>query len=154
MAKKKSGIVVPRFCPENGFTTSKERSVLMSKIKSKDSKPELLLRHALWKRGIRYRKNYSGLPGKPDIYISKGRLAVFIDGEFWHGFDWDFKKSRIKSNNAFWTAKIERNMERDKINNRELNEMGINVLRFWGNMVLTNLDDCVEETLNHLSRKQ
>lgn len=148
MNRIKNQSIVPRFTSENGFTTTKARSDLMSKIKSKDSKPELLLRHQLWKEGIRYRKNYSRLPGCPDIFISKIKLAIFIDGEFWHGYEWESKKVKIKSNQSFWIAKIERNMERDKMNNKLLNEMGINVLRFWGNMILENLNDCVEEVMN------
>jgi DNA mismatch endonuclease (patch repair protein) len=144
--------MVPRFNAENGFVTTEERSALMAKIKSKDTKPEVVFRKALWQLGIRYRKNYKKLPGSPDIYLPKYKLSIFIDGEFWHGYDWENKKGKIKSNDKFWIAKIERNMERDKKNNKLLNEMGINVIRFWGNMVLSNLEMCIESVLSKIIR--
>ncbi|MBY0425310.1 MAG: very short patch repair endonuclease, partial [Cytophagales bacterium] len=99
-------IEVPRFCEANGFYTTKARSAIMSTIRAKNTKPEIRLRKALWSQGIRYRKTLKNLPGKPDIVIRKYRLVIFVDGEFWHGYDWENKKATIKSNRGFWIPKI------------------------------------------------
>src|SRR5690606_39580989 len=93
---------------------TKKRTIIMSEVRCKNSKPELLFRKALWAKGVRYRVNNTQLPGKPDISIKKYRLAIFIDGEFWHGYNWDERKNTIKSNCRFWIPKIERNLQRDK----------------------------------------
>lgn len=94
--------------PPYDFNTTPERSKLMSKIKGKDTKPEILFRKSLWASGVRYRINVSGLPGKPDIVIEKKKIVIFIDGEFWHGYKWQEKKPKIKSNRDYWIAKIEK----------------------------------------------
>ena len=94
--------------------TPEQRKKNMRAIRSKDTTIELALRKALWQRGIRYRKNYKGLIGKPDIVITKYRIAVFCDSDFWHGYDWENRKARIKSNRDYWIPKIERNMKRDQ----------------------------------------
>lgn len=140
---KQNKIVVPRFNEENGFYTTTERSKLMSRIKGKNTKPEILLRKALWGLGIHYRINVSKLPGKPDLLISRFKLVVFIDGEFWHGYNWALKKTRIKSNREFWIPKIERNMQRDIENNEKLSAMGYKVLRFWERQVMSDLQTCL-----------
>ena len=82
------------------------RSRTMSRIKSKDTSIEVALRKALWNAGIRYRKNYRKLPGTPDIAITKHKVAVFCDGEFWHGKDWESKKDKIHSNRDFWIKRL------------------------------------------------
>ncbi|MGM0621250.1 MAG: very short patch repair endonuclease [Bacteroidota bacterium] len=143
-------IKVPRFEEANGFYTSKARSNLMSKIKSKETKPELKLRKTLWSLGIRYRKNVKSLPGTPDIVISKYKLIIFIDGEFWHGFNWDEKKNRIKSNRDFWIPKIERNMQRDQVNNEILINNGWKVFRFWEQQIKKEFGACVLQILNYI----
>lgn len=102
----------------------------MGKIKSQDTKPELKLKKALWNLGYRYRKNLKKLPGSPDIVYSKHKLAIFVDGEFWHGFNWSEKKAKIKTNRECWIPKIERNIQRDKQNNRLLLDTGWHVIRF------------------------
>lgn len=140
---KQNKIAVPRFNEENGFYTTSERSKLMSKIKGKNTKPEILLRKALWSRGIRYRLNVSKLPGKPDLVINRLKIVVFIDGEFWHGYNWSVKKTKIKSNREFWIPKIERNMQRDIENNEKLNDLGYRVLRFWEHQVIYDLQTCL-----------
>ena len=96
--------------------TPEQRRKNMRAIKSKDTKPEIILRKALWREGIRYRKNWKDLPGKPDIAITKYRIAVFCDSEFFHGQDWEELELKLqKSNNSeFWIGKIKRNIERDK----------------------------------------
>lgn len=113
------------------FDTSESRSKLMRKIRSKNTKTEILLRKALYKKGLRYRINVSKYPGKPDILIPKSKIAIFIDGEFWHGYNWEKKRETIKSNRDYWIKKIERNIERDIKVNDELKEMGFKVFRFW-----------------------
>ena len=143
-------IKVPRFEEANGFYTTKERSQLMSKIRSKETKPEKLLRKALWELGIRYRKNVKKLPGSPDIVVTKYKLAIFIDGEFWHGYEWEKKRESIKSNKAFWVPKIERNIQRDAENNLKLKEQGWTVMRFWGNEVNKELGACLDKILSYI----
>ncbi len=125
------------------FITTEQRSNIMKRIRGNDTEPEVTLARELWRRGIRYRKNYSLLPGKPDIAITKYRIAVFVDGEFWHGYDWESKKERIKANKDYWIKKIERNIERDKEINIKLEQSGWIVLRFWAFEVRKNLDECV-----------
>jgi len=132
-------IQVPRFEESAGFYTSKKRSRTMSHIRSRNSKPEMILRRALWAKNIRYRLHDKSLPGKPDIAIKKYKLTIFVDGEFWHGFDWENRRERIKSNRRFWIPKIERNMQKDERTNRVLRSMGYTVFRFWAQDVLKNL---------------
>ena len=130
---------------KHGFETTKERSDLMRKIKAKNTTPEIILRKALWNEGIRYRKENKGIIGNPDIVIKKYRLAIFIDGEFWHGFNWKEKKEKIKSNREYWIKKIEKNIARDKLNNQLLKEQNWIVLRFWEHEIKRDLKKCVEK---------
>ena len=125
------------------FNTTPERSKLMSKIKGKDTQPEIMFRKALYSLGIRYRINVAKLPGRPDIAIKKHKVAIFIDGDFWHGYKWEEKKIRIKSNAEYWIKKIERNMHRDKENTTLLKGMGYTVLRFWEHEVKKDLQGCI-----------
>jgi len=143
-------IKVPRFREENGFYTTKERSKLMGKIKAKDTKPEIMFRKALWAKGYRYRKNVKKLPGKPDVVLNKAKLVIFIDGEFWHGYNWEEKKKTIKSNRAFWIPKIERNMQRDKEVEIELVKLGFTVFRFWEQQIKKQLETCINEVIEHI----
>jgi DNA mismatch endonuclease (patch repair protein) len=135
-----------------GFETSKQRSKLMSKIKSKNTKPEILLRKAIWNEGIRYRLSNKEIIGNPDIAIKKYKLAIFIDGEFWHGYNWKVKKTKIKSNRDYWIKKIERNIERDKKYNKTLKEAGWNVMRFWEKEITKNLQQCVEKIKTEIQK--
>jgi len=123
----------------------------MSKIRSTNTKPEIALRKALWKLGIRYRLNVSKLPGKPDIVIGKFKIAIFVDGEFWHGYQWEEKKQKIKSNREYWIPKIERNIQRDKQNNRTLKSDGYKVIRFWENQIKKDVKKCVSKVLKALN---
>lgn len=125
--------------------TPEQRHKNMSNIKNRDSEIELKLRKALWQDGLRgYRKNYSGVPGHPDIVFTRWKLAIFVDSEFFHGYNWVERKHDFKSNQEFWIPKIERNMERDHEVNVQLQDMGWTVLRFWGKEVKKNTGDCVE----------
>ncbi len=125
---------------------AEQRHKCMSHIKSKDTSIEVSLRKALWKKGYRYRKNYSALPGKPDIVLTKYKIAIFCDGELFHGKNWEILKPRLlKGNNPdFWVKKIERNMKRDDENDKRLLFLGWTVIHFWGNDILKNTDQCVK----------
>ena len=118
--------------------TPEQRRKCMQANKSKGTKPELLLAKALWQLGFRYRKNSKAVFGKPDFSSKKYRIAVFVDGEFWHGKDWEKRKSSIRSNREFWVAKIERNMRRDEEVTSRLKAEGWTVFRFWGQDVMKN----------------
>lgn len=126
-----------------GFTTTPERSKLMARIKGLNTKPEIKLRKELWRLGIRYRVNYKKLPGSPDVVILKRKLAIFVDGEFWHGYNWELKKSKLKANRNYWIPKIERNMQRDLENNLKLVGLGFIVLRFWEHEIYHDLKKCI-----------
>lgn len=154
MAKpySKERIKVPRFREEDGFYTTPKRSKIMSKIRGKNTKPELAFRKALWAAGYRYRIDYKKLIGKPDIVLKKYRTAIFIDGEFWHGYQWKERKEKIKSNREFWIPKIERNIQRDTEVNAELKRMGYTVFRFWQKEIDKNLEGSLNQVLEHLKR--
>ena len=124
--------------------TKEQISFNMKQVKNKDSKIELLLRKELWSRGLRYRKNCIDIYGKPDIVFKKHKLAVFCDSEFWHGHNWEQRKNDIKSNRDFWIPKIERNIERDKEVNSELQSQGWTVLRFWGKEIVKDVKICAD----------
>lgn len=133
-----------------------QRHKNMQAVKSSGSKIEQLLSRALWKKGYRYRKNDKSIFGKPDISIKKYKIAIFCDSEFWHGKDWNIKKTEIKSNVSFWHKKIERNIERDIEVNNELFKNGWKVLRFWGNEIEKDLVTCIakiELAINDAERK-
>lgn len=125
--------------------TKEQRHKNMSNIKSKDTGIEVMLRKALWEKGYRYRKNYSVLPGKPDIVLTKYRIVIFCDSEFFHGKDWaDLKKQLECGKNAdFWIKKILRNKERDEEINKQLMFLGWTVIRFWGKDIKKDVMQCV-----------
>ena len=147
-------IKVPKFSEEEGFYTTKKRSKIMSKIRGKNSKPEMRFRRALWAKGVRYRVDSKQLPGRPDVSIKKFRLAIFIDGEFWHGYNWDERKDKIKSNRKFWIPKIERNIQRDREVNHQLNEMGFTVFRFWESEIKNDLNKCINDVMVYITTGQ
>jgi len=126
----------------------------MSRIKSKNTSIEVSLRKALWASGIRYRKNYSKLPGTPDIAITKHCIAVFCDGDFWHGRDWEAKKHRIRSNRDYWVEKIDRNISRDHETDKKLCWMGWTVVRFWGTDIIKDVSNCVEDIKDLILQQQ
>ena len=120
------------------------RSYNMSMIKSHDTQAEIILRKELWRRGLRYRKNYAGVYGKPDILFLRKQIAVFIDGEFWHGYNFNDIKNRLKSNRAFWIEKIQHNIERDLEVTQFLTKQGWIVLRFWTFEIKNDLKFCAD----------
>lgn len=126
--------------------SKEQRRRNMQNIKAKDTKIEIKLRKALWNKGYRYRKNYKYLPGSPDIVLTKYKIAIFCDGEFFHGKDWEVLKPRLQNSNnsEFWISKISRNRERDDEVNKRLLFEGWTVIRFWGNDIKKNVDECVK----------
>src|ERR1022692_3234017 len=106
-------IKVPRFNEEAGFYATPKSSAVMSRIRAKNTKAEVMLRKTLWHYGYRYRIYSKKLIGRPDIIFTKYKIAVFVDGDFWHGYDWEQKKKKLATNKAYWIPKIERNMQRD-----------------------------------------
>ncbi len=110
--------------------TSLKRSMMMSKIRSKDTKPEIIVRKYLWKEGFRYRLNLKRLPGHPDIVLKKYRTCIFVNGCFWHGHNCSIYKTP-KTNTEFWTNKINRNIERDKEEQKQLAKMGWHCITIW-----------------------
>lgn len=116
----------------------------MQRVKNKDSEIELLLRRELWSRGLRYRKNVKNICGKPDIVFLRKKTAIFCDSEFWHGCNWEERKSDIKTRKDFWIPKIERNIQRDIEVNAILTGEGWTVLRFWGNDIKKNCAKCAD----------
>lgn len=134
--------------------TAEQISFNMKQVKNKDSKIEIMLRRELWSRGIRYRKNVKTITGKPDIAFIGKKIAVFIDGEFWHGYNWEVRKNDFKTNREFWIPKIERNMERDKEVTKALQESGWTVIRFWGNEIKKNVIQCADIIQKELERRK
>lgn len=151
---EEKNIQVPAFEEAQSHYTTPQRSQTMRRIRSKDTKAEVRLRRALWQRGYRYRKNVRDLPGSPDIAIKKYKLAVFVDGEFWHGYRWAEKRDTIKSNRAYWIPKIERNMQRDRQNTRLLQEKGWTVLRFWERRLKKEFDLCLSIVIDAIEQKR
>ncbi|MDP8235146.1 MAG: very short patch repair endonuclease [Candidatus Erginobacter occultus] len=116
-----------------------KRSRIISSIRSKDTRIELKLRRALWKEGLRYRLHYH-IAGKPDVAFPSARVAVLVDGDFWHGYDWP--QLREKLNSDFWYGKILNNRKRDRKVNRALKAEGWTVLRFWEHQINNDPEGC------------
>lgn len=132
--------------------TPEQRRRCMQANKGKGTGPELALGRLMWRSGIRYRKHPKDVPGTPDFCIRKYRLAVFVDGEFWHGRNWEQRREKLKKNREFWIAKIERNIRRDREVNRLLRSRGWKVLRFWETEVRREPGLCLSEILGYLSQ--
>ncbi len=117
----------------------------MRRIRGKDTSIEVALRKALWKKGYRYRKNYKVLPGSPDICLTKYKVAIFCDSEFFHGKDWEVLKPRVEkgNNGAYWADKIQKNIDRDDEVDKKLLFLGWTVIHFWGTDILKKTDECV-----------
>ena len=138
----------PRFHGEVSEKSHKN----MSKIRGKDTSIEIALRKALWAKGYRFRKNYKKLPGSPDIAITKYKIAIFCDSEFFHGKDWGELKLKLEKgkNPGYWVRKIQRNMKRDEEKDKMLLFSEWTVIHFWGKDILRDTDACIkviEETI-------
>ncbi len=131
--------------------TRKQRHKSMIGNKGNDTKPEILLRKALWHRGIRYRKNWRKLTGCPDIVLTRQKIAIFVDGDFWHARGYqDRPGSQICTNQSYWQKKLARNVERDREVNDQLTEQGWLVLRFWESDIKKDLDSVLAEILSYI----
>ena len=113
----------------------------MASIRSEDTTIEVMLRKGLWGKGIRGFRLHGNLPGKPDIVFSKSRVVVFIDGDFWHGYNW-FELKKIPPR-GYWRVKIRRNALRDKYHNKVLCKMGWKVIRIWEHELYESLPKCL-----------
>ena len=131
--------------------TKAQRSRNMARVKSTDTKPEKMLRAALWHEGIRYRKNWRKLIGCPDIAITKYKIAIFVDGDFWHARGHqESPGEEVGSNKEFWRKKLARNVERDKEVNEQLVAEGWIVLRFWASDIKKDIGVAVKEIKTYL----
>lgn len=130
------------------YDTTPETRKRMSKVKLKGGNAETLLAKALWHKGYRYRLNYKKLPGSPDIALTTKKIAIFVDGEFWHGHNWETRKQKLKSNREYWIEKIEENIARDTRNDSLLVQQGWVPVHFWEKEVLKDLSSCIEEIEN------
>lgn len=139
------------------FDDFRSSSAAASRIKRRNpplgTKAELLLRRTLWAKGLRYRLQAGDLPGKPDIVFRRQRLAVFVDGDFWHGRDWPMRRGKLErgSNAAYWLAKIGYNIERDRKTSSLLESMGWRVMRCWETDVLRAPETVASDILKQLS---
>ena len=127
--------------------TSPEISKRMSHVKTKRNSAEIMIAKSLWHRGYRYILNYKALPGSPDIALTKYRIAIFIDGEFWHGKDFEQRKTKLKNNKDYWIEKIQENIDRDLKNDKLLRQMEWYPIHFWSNDVIKYCNQCVEEVI-------
>lgn len=131
--------------------TPEQRRRNMQAIKSKNTKIEVILGKAMWKLGMRYRKNDKTVFGKPDFVMKGLKIAIFCDSEFFHGKNWEAQKKRLNTNKDFWIKKIEGNIGRDKKVNEYLEKEGWTVIRFWGNDIKKDIENClliVKENIN------
>jgi DNA mismatch endonuclease, patch repair protein len=121
-----------------------------------DTRCEMALRKTLWAAGCRYRKNVPGLPGRPDVVFPGAKVAVFVDGDFWHGRDWEARQGKLSRGNnpGYWVAKIQRNIERDQQNTRHLQELGWTVLRFWESEVHSDPGAVVQRVRDTLRERK
>lgn len=122
---------------------------IMSAVKSKNTRPELALRHALWMRGLRYRINVKSIKGKPDVVFTKAKIVVFCDGDFWHGHNWAIRgltslDEELESYTQFWRDKILGNVRRDKENTAILEAEGWTVLRIWESDIKADVSKCAD----------
>ena len=125
------------------YDTDSATSKRMANVKLKKGDAETLLAKKLWQEGYRYRLNYKKLPGSPDIAILKYHIAIFVDGEFWHGKDWQIRKYKLKRNKEYWIEKIEENIARDERVDKELLYLGWIPVHFWSKDVMMMPDECI-----------
>lgn len=134
--------------------TSPEISKRMSHVKTKRNSAEIMIAKSLWHRGYRYRLNYKALPGSPDIALTKYRIAIFIDGEFWHGKDFEQRKTKLKNNKDYWIEKIQENIDRDLKNDKLLRQMDWYPIHFWSNDVIKYRNQCVDEIIYTIENRE
>ncbi len=121
-----------------------KRSALMARVGSANTGPERAIFKELNRLGLRYRKHVADLPGRPDVVFPRRRLAIFVEGDFWHGWRFPLWRARLPE---FWQVKIEKNRKRDQRNMRKLRQAGWKVLRLWEHQIEASLDACVSRIL-------
>lgn len=131
--------------------TAEQRFKAMSRVKHRDGPLEVAVRSALHVKGYRFRKHVRNLPGSPDIVFSKNKLAVFIDGDFWHGYRYPKWRHKLSK---FWQDKIETNRRRDKRNFQKLRRMGWKVIRIWEHQIKTDLEGVVNKITNAMNSNE
>ncbi|MDR1580357.1 MAG: very short patch repair endonuclease [Synergistaceae bacterium] len=132
---------------------------IMAAVKSKNTRPEVALRKALWRRGLRFRVHYHGLPGKPDIVFTKVKIAVFCDGDYWHGHNWALRgmknlEEELARYSEFWANKIRRNIQRDEEVNRQLTTLDWQVLRIWESEINKDIISCALKVKQLIEEKR
>lgn len=137
--------VAPSFAKCSAATTKSSR--IKQRNRKTNPKAEVALRRALWERGLRYRLHAKDLPGTPDIVFRALKLVVFVDGDFWHGRDWEMRKEKLSrgANSSYWISKIAYNRERDRENDAKLTQMDWLVVRFWETDIRRNLVAFVDQ---------
>lgn len=135
--------------PDN--LTPEQRSYCMSRVKGKDTGLEKRVRSELHKRGFRFRKHLKELPGKPDIVFTRARVVVFLDGDFWHGYDFSAWKHNLSE---FWRTKISKTIERDCKNHRQLEELGWTVIRLWQHEIDCDFEGSVERITSTVRKRR
>lgn len=130
--------------------TTRQRSYNMSRIRSKSTKPELIVRQWLWSHGYKYRLNVKSVPGKPDIVLRKYRTAIFVNGCFWHGHESCSNYVIPKSNTEFWLTKIEHNKERDQKEYKVLEEAGWHVIVIWECQIKKSIIESTMHDVEHM----
>lgn len=148
-----TSISVHANCDEvTDFLSRETRSRVMARIRSRDTSPELALRRELFARGVRgWRCHSRHLPGKPDLAFTRWRLAVFVDGCFWHGHPDFFTPGK---SGAYWDAKIAKTQERDRVANEALASRGWSVLRFWDFEIEDKLGECADQVVSALEARR
>lgn len=136
--------------------TSQAASLAKRMNRSADTMHERLLRSALWRRGLRFRKNLAGLPGKPDVVFARGRVAVFCDGDFWHGRRWHRLSKHLQkgANAGYWRRKIRANMLRDRQTTRLLKKQHWCVMRLWEGDIKADPERAATQVENVLLRRR
>lgn len=140
----------PRF---DGYSPSSSASSrVMKSNRSRNTTPEILVRKGLWRRGYRYRLHVTTLPGQPDIVFSKARIAVFVDGDFWHGKEWTRRKRLLErgSNSEYWVDKIRYNVDRDCRVNEALSKLGWSVIRIWESDIERDSERAIQRIIQAL----
>lgn len=135
-------------------TTNQARAAARGSSKKTDTKCELTLRSCLWRAGYRFRKNVVGLPGRPDVVFVREQVAVFCDGDFWHGRNWEARSKKLAAgaNPTYWVAKIEHNRERDRRNTEALEVAGWTVVRLWESEILSQPEQAARRVMSELER--
>lgn len=137
-------------------------SAAMQKVKSRNTTPELKLRKALWQEGLRYRLHAAELAGRPDVVFPSAKVAVFVDGDFWHGNQWRVRGlpsledqfKHVANGESYWIPKIRRTMKRDTAATRQLRSTGWQVIRLWESTIASDLDSCVDRVASSVIKRR